>query len=91
MIRGVFMKLFNIENSGKTVKLIAKITFFVNLALTFVIAILEGDALPDRLEVTIPFLIIVLGAMISYISYVLLYAFGELVENSKIVAESVKE
>lgn len=85
------MKLFNIKNSGKKVKLIAKILFFVNLALTFIIAILEGDALPDELEVAVPLFIIVIGVMISIITYVLLYAFGDLVENSKTVAESMKK
>lgn len=84
------MKLFNIDNAGKTVKIVAKIMFVVNLFLTFVIAIVEGDALPDRLEVTIPFLIIVVGIVLSYISYVLVYAFGDLVESNKEIAENTK-
>ena len=85
------MKLFNIENAGKSVKILAKIVFIASIVLTFVIAIIEGDALPDDLEVIIPFLIIVIGVVISYISYVLVFAFGELVENSKDILELLKK
>ncbi|MCQ2755207.1 MAG: hypothetical protein MJ231_09240 [bacterium] len=85
------MGIFNIENAGKKVKNVAKVMLIVNLILTFVIAIVEGDALPDRLEVIIPFLIIVFGIVLSYISYVILYAFGELVENSKSIKERINQ
>ena len=85
------MKLFNIENAGKTVKTLAKAIFILNLVITFIIAITEGDALPDRLEVVIPILIIVIGALISYVCYVLVFAFGELVENSKDILESINK
>lgn len=85
------MKLFNIENAGKAVKALAKVIFIVNIVLTLVIAIIEGDALPDSLEVIIPFSIIVIGVVISYICYVLVFAFGELVENSKGILELLKQ
>lgn len=85
------MGIFNIENAGKKVKGIAKIMFLVDLALTFIIAVLEGDALPDRLEIVVPLLIIIVGIFISYISYILVFAFGDLVENSKIIKEQMNQ
>ena len=85
------MGIFNIKNAGKKVKGIAKIMFLVDLALTCIIAVLEGDALPDRLEIVVPLLIIIVGIVISYISYILVFAFGDLVENSKIIKEQMNK
>ncbi len=40
-------------------------------------------------ESSIGFLVIIIGAFISWLSYIILYGFGKLIENSEIIVKNI--
>lgn len=78
------------ENSGKTIKKIAEILFFVGIVASVICAIAFGKT-PDRWGEPqfnfLVFLAILVGGIIcNFIASVLLYAFGDIADNIKSMA-----
>lgn len=80
------------NNIGKKLKLLAKIDFFFNAIATFIagiaiLASLYADYGEDT-HLAIGLVLMLVGPIAAWVSSWLLYAFGQLVENSdKIVAK----
>lgn len=56
--------------------------------LEIIASIIVGIALISS-ENSMGFLVIIIGAFISWLSYLILYGFGELIENSEIIAKNI--
>ena len=76
--------MFNYENIGNKIKSLAMTLFFVEA----IAEIVTGFALmiADEDLIFYGFLIIVIGPIVAWVSSWLLYGFGQLIENSDIIA-----
>ena len=73
------------ENIGEKIKMIAKIYFYVCAIASFILGCVMIDETPLGLVV------MVVGVLVSYLSSLVMYAFGELVENSTATRREIKE
>ena len=80
--------MFNYENIGNKIKGLAKATFIVE-AIAAVIAgiVLMTTGGPDDEVILYGWLVLIAGPIIAWVSSWLLYGFGQLIENSDIIAE----
>lgn len=76
--------LFNFDSVGKRIKKISKILFYITAFLEFfggiLLTILSIDSDFEDLLFVFP-VIAVLGPVLSYLSCLLFYGFGEIVDN----------
>ena len=77
--------MFNYENIGEKIKIVAKV-FFIILAIlgvfSGIICVLDGEYLG--------MLIIIVGPIFAWVSSLSLYGFGQLIENSDIIANEYR-
>ena len=80
--------MFNYENIGNKIKGLAQMVFVVEA----IAAVITGIALMATDEVLILYglLVLIVGPIVAWVSSWLLYGFGQLVENSDIIAEEHK-
>lgn len=73
------------ENIGKKIKAFTKVLFWIGVCIFGILAIVVADMKDSFFA----FLLIAgIGVLVSYLSVIVLYAFGQLVDNSDIVAEN---
>lgn len=77
--------MFN--NIGGKIKALASLFTWIGIIISLVIGLLFIFA--DSNGVVIGILIIVIGSLLSWISSWLLYGFGDLIENSSIIARKL--
>ena len=87
-----FTSIFNFDNIGKKIKAVAKWSCWIEIALVWIgaaisfIYFLANDYLWDLLW--IPFVAAIFAPVIIWLSYWMIYAFGELVDNSIIANQN---
>lgn len=80
------------ENVGGKIKGVAKtftvIGIIISVLLFIVLMIPAGEAAEEGSEAALilPFVVLIIGCIISWLSSLVLYGFGQLVENSDIIA-----
>lgn len=72
------------EHIGKKIKSFALILFWISIILFFIFGLLVAEA-ADSFWAFL--LVVAVGVVISYLSVIVLYAFGQLVDNSDIIAD----
>ena len=81
-----------LNNCGSKIKVLAHIQFWLEtvtcVVLAFVLGEVKGSFSNDSFQPVYFFSLLLGGPLISYVSSVFLHAFGELVENPKIIAEN---
>lgn len=77
--------MFDVSSTGSKVRLIATIYFILSEIGLFIGGIFFCINYFDS-DFGMYFLMLIIGSIISYVTYVFLSAFGELVENSSIIA-----
>lgn len=77
------------ENIGSKIKGVAKIFFAVGC----IIAVVIGSIISEVADIgtIIPYIVMLVGIVLSWLSTMLLYGFGQLVENSDICAELMSQ
>ena len=77
--------MFNYENIGNKIKGLAQMAFVVEA----IVAVITGIALmaSDEDLILYGLLVLIAGPIIAWVSSWLLYGFGQLIENSDIIAE----
>lgn len=73
------------ENIGNKIKTLAKVLCWIGIIVSVVVAIVLFASDDDL--VGIGFLVLIGGSLISWIASFVLFGFGQLVENSDIIAE----
>ena len=74
------------DNVGRTIKILSKVLLSVGVGLSFLfwfILLIRGVADEQNNIITLSFAVLVFGALGSWITSILLYGFGSLIENSK--------
>ena len=85
------------DNVGEKIKNISKQIFMYELAVFVLLGIIQLGKTNDLegielfLNIIWSVLIVVIGFAVSYLSVILAYGFGELIENSKIIADALKD
>lgn len=77
------------ENAGGQIKVIAKFLFVLEVIGSFFLAKSVADNVID-MEFLVTAIVFIAGVVVSYLSVIAIIAFGELVENSSIIAENVE-
>ncbi len=81
------------EHPGKRIKLLAHILFWFNLGFFFILAFFLGfpeNRWGETVFSAIPFLVTLIGgAIFACVTGLLLYGYGELIDGTQSVAESV--
>lgn len=80
--------MFN--NIGKKIKSLSKVICWIGIIISLVLGIVCFAVLED-LEVLFGFLVIFLGSLLSWLNTFILYAFGQLVDNSDILVVNTKK
>ena len=73
----------NIDNVGQKIKGVASATCFLGV----LVSILGGGAISVEVNSIVGLITIVVGVVLSWAGSLMVYGFGELVENSKIIAD----
>lgn len=73
------------ENIGNKIKTLAKVLCWIGIIVSVIVAIVLFASDDDL--VGIGFLVLIGGSLISWIGSFVLFGFGQLVENSDIIAE----
>lgn len=79
-----------LDNTGKKLKLLAKMIFIIEIILSFILAIVLA-AISDDYGFWIFILVLAIGFVANYILYLFLASFGELVESSVKASEKAME
>lgn len=74
------------NNVGRTIMTVARIITWLGIIVSFILFCLtlsDGDGVRNRLA----FVILIIGCIGSWLSSLILYGFGQLIENSDIIAK----
>lgn len=82
------------SNIGKKIKILAQIFCIVGIIASVITAITmfarASDAYyTEELFIALGFVFLIVGPLVSWVSSFALYGFGELIDNSQIIAETV--
>lgn len=80
------------KNIGKKVKTVAEVLFWFDVVLCVLlgIVIIVAAVMEEQASAVLTgFLVMILGPVISWLSAIMVYAFGELVDNSTTVAKAI--
>lgn len=82
------------DNIGVKIKNVAKIACWIGIVVSIIIAIVlfacASDSLSEELNVLLGFVVLLAGPFLSWLCTLVLYGFGELVDNSSILAAKAK-
>ena len=81
-LRRIFENMFN--NIGGKIKTLAKVLTVIGMILSIIWGIVETE-----FSVETGFAIIALGCLFSWVGSFLLYGFGELIDNTKEIANNM--
>ncbi len=80
------------ENIGSKIKGLAKTIFIILVIIVFMaVCAIIITSRGDSMSYLIALLTAVVGCVVSWLSVIILYAFGELVDNSTKIAESISK
>jgi len=82
--------MFLFDNAGRRIKNVINILFWISVAAHAISAIIAGIGIGDVGGFFVTVLLIVLGFFVSWLSALLLYAFGELCENIMSVEDDTR-
>lgn len=83
--------MFN--NVGKTIRYLSIVFFILGIIFSFIAwlyLLFTGVNESDSTLAIISFVVLVLGIFASWVNCILLYGFGELIENSKTIANNTR-
>ena len=78
------------DNIGGKIKTLAEVVFVLNIIATFILAICAA-VFSYELGFLWFLIVMVSGIVLAYVSVLIFYAFGELVENSTIIAKNIEK
>lgn len=79
------------DNIGGKIKTLAKVICWIGIIVSIIAGIVAGVAMGSGSGVLVAILIIVIGALCSWIGSFLLYGFGELIDNTKKIEENTRK
>ena len=82
--------MFLFDNAGRRIKNVINILFWISAIAQAISAIIVGIGIGDVGGFFVAVLLIVLGFFVSWLSALLLYAFGELCENIMSVEDDTR-
>ena len=78
------------KNIGQRIKELAQLNAGIGIAVSIVIGVkFIFSGIENAPEIVLGVLIILLGSFLSWISSFVLYGFGQLVDNSDLIAEKI--
>ncbi len=78
---GMYMFISAFKNIGRVIKIVAEVLFWVGIVASLIFGILVGTIEEDN-TVFIGVLLMICGSISSWVTSLLVYGFGQLVENS---------
>ena len=86
------------ENIGRKIKALAKVICWIGIIASVVVGVIiiydwsvQSYRYRDSAELITGIVVIILGSLLSWVGSFVLYGFGELVENSTFIAETMEE
>jgi hypothetical protein len=77
------------DNIGEKIKMLAKVVCWIGIVASIIIGVVAAIGAGD-IGIVICLLIVILGGLLSWVGSFVLYGFGELVQNSAIIAVNSK-
>jgi hypothetical protein len=77
------------DNIGEKIKMLAKVVCCIGIVASIIIGVVAAIG-ADDIGIVICLLIVILGGLLSWVGSFVLYGFGELVQNSAIIAVNSK-